>query len=262
MVTIVPIPAFTDNYIWAMYAAQNADARGPVVVVDPGDAAPVEKFLETNGFELAAILVTHHHGDHTGGIAALSKRWSPRVIAPRYSEITGATERVGEGDEIDLTAYGLPRFHVWHVPGHTLDHIAFVSDEILFCGDTMFAAGCGRLFEGTPAQMHESLSRLAALPPETRVYCTHEYTLANLAFATHVEPDNVAMAKRQFQVAEMRARNEPSLPTTIRDELETNPFLRAQSSSIRNELRMRGESLSDPADVFASLRRMKDSFRA
>jgi hydroxyacylglutathione hydrolase len=262
MMTIFPIPAFTDNYIWAMYSVSNSGAPTSVVVVDPGDAGPVEKFLETHQLTLGAILITHHHGDHTGGVQTLCKQWSPRVIGSRYSDINGLTERVGEGDTIDLAEQGLPSFAVWHVPGHTLDHIAFVGDSHAFCGDTLFSSGCGRLFEGTATQLHQSLIRLAALPDYVQIYCTHEYTLANLAFAAFIEPDNNAIAAKQFRVAALRAANLPSLPTTIEDELETNPFLRVQTHSIRERLQSLGEPSETDVDTFASLRRIKDSFHA
>ena len=252
MITIRPIPAFNDNYIW--HLQQN----GEHWVVDPGDAAPVMGAL--NGERLTGILLTHHHFDHTGGVPALTSAFDCPVYGP--GTIDGVTHPLADGDQITL----LDRpWEVMAVPGHTLDHIALLmkGDEVysLFCGDTLFAGGCGRLFEGTPAQMHQSLSRLAALPADTRVYCTHEYTLANLAFALAVEPDNQALIKRQQEAQAQRRKNAPTLPSTIGLERATNPFLRAEEPSVRRQASTQGaEPEANSVEIFATLRHWKDNF--
>jgi hydroxyacylglutathione hydrolase len=225
-ITVQPLPAFTDNYIWAL------DRAGEAIVVDPGDGTVVQRWLEAGSLRLAAIVITHHHPDHTGGIALLRKTWDVPVYGPRaeHPKIAGLTTLLDDGDEIEL--FG-ERYTVIAVPGHTLGHIAYYGAGRLFCGDTLFSAGCGRLFEGTPAQMHASLSRLAALPGDTRVYCTHEYTTSNLAFANAVEPGNAALQARIAEVRELRAHERPSLPSTIALERAHNPFLRGDMPAVR-----------------------------
>ncbi len=232
-----------------------------VVAVDPGDAAPVLEFLERQDLTLAAILCTHHHADHVGGVIELTRAHSVPVYGPANDAIKGVTDRVREGDTVTLPALGVS-FRVLEIPGHTRDHIAYVNDELLFCGDTLFAAGCGRLFEGTPAQMHRSLSRLAALPEATQVYCGHEYTLANLRFALTVEPENRDAIAYREQAQALRARGEPTLPSTIGRERRVNPFLRASVPAVRDAVeRQTGERLTDDVAVFAAIRRWKDSYR-
>lgn len=257
MLTIRPIPAFADNYIWLLTRPGSTDA----CVVDPGDAAPVEAALAREGLHLRAVLVTHHHMDHIGGLARLRERFDPQVFGPHNPAIQDVDTRLGEGDSIEVLG---ARFAVLAVPGHTLDHIAYfhAGDEpLLFCGDTLFAGGCGRLFEGTPAMMYASLQSLAALPGETRVYCAHEYTLANLRFARAVEPGNHALAQRQSRAEQARARGEPTVPSRLAEELATNPFLRCGEAAVHDTLRgqdrLRGES---PEQVFASVRGWKDTF--
>ncbi len=253
---IAPIPAFTDNYFWLL------ERDGAAVVVDPGDAAPVERVLAQGQLRLDAILVTHHHHDHIGGLAALRARHDVPVYGPaaEADAIPELTHALREGDRVDLLDTALT---VWEVPGHTLGHIAYVAAGFVLCGDTLFSAGCGRLFEGTPQQMHRSLSRLAALPPETRVYCTHEYTLANLAFAAAVAPDSRAVREETARVRALRARGQPSLPSTIGHELRVNPFLRVDDPAVGAAARRQsGAPLAEPAEVFAALRRWKDGFRA
>lgn len=257
-VQISPIPAFTDNYFWLLERGGNA------VVVDPGDAGPVREALERRGLALVAILVTHHHADHVGGLAALKARYPVPVYGPaaEAGAIRELTHELREGDRVRLDALGL-ELEAWELPGHTLGHIAYVAEGFVLCGDTLFSAGCGRLFEGTPGQMHHSLSRLAALPEGTRVYCTHEYTLANLAFATAVEPGSAALRAEVARVRALRAAGAPSLPSTIGHERRLNPFLRAADPAVAAAARRQsGEALATPPEVFAALRRWKDGFRA
>jgi hydroxyacylglutathione hydrolase len=266
---IVPIPAFADNYIWMLVDAAIPDQGGlrACVVVDPGDAAPVEATLLRESLTLSAILITHHHADHTGGIAALTHRRNIPVYGPAAEAIPGVTHPLVEGDEVLLDAVRAKhgevcKLRVMEIPGHTRGHIAYVGDGFVLCGDTLFAAGCGRLFEGTPAQMYASLHRLAALPADTLVYCTHEYTLSNLKFALSVEPDNDALVARSFDDRTTREQGAPTVPTTIARELATNPFLRCDQSGIHAQAeRHAGKSLNNVVDVFASIRAQKDVFR-
>ncbi len=254
MLTIHPLPAFEDNYLWLLEDGRNA------AVVDPGDEAPVEAFLAGRGLVLAAILATHHHGDHVGGLEALARRWDCPAFGPAGEAIAGLTRRLAEGDRITVPGLGLP-LTVLEVPGHTAGHIAYVGEGIVFCGDTLFAGGCGRLFEGTPAQMSASLAKLAALPPATRVYCAHEYTAANLRFAAAVEPGNARLAERRAKVAAQRGRGEPTVPSTIAEELATNPFLRcAEPEVVAAAGRHAGRALAGPVEVFAAVRAWKNGF--
>ena len=247
-----PLPAFADNYIWAL-----SDDEGRTVIVDPGEAAPVLAARE--GLRPVAVLLTHHHADHIGGVAELLQTWPDlRVIAPEDARISYATEIVHEGDEVELEGW---RFSVTEIPGHTRSHIAFHGHGLLFCGDTLFSLGCGRLFEGTPAQMHESLTKLAALPPDSRICCGHEYTVNNSRFATVVEPGNLALRRRSEEARTMRDRGLPTLPSTLADELATNPFLRVDEPGVRQSLHARlGREPADSVDAFAELRRWKDGF--
>jgi hydroxyacylglutathione hydrolase len=256
--SITPIPAFTDNYFWLLERA------GAAVVVDPGDAGPVERALAERKLSLAAILVTHHHFDHVGGLKALTARHAVPVYGPAAEQRTiGAlTQALQEGDRVRLDTLDLD-LGVWEVPGHTLGHIAYVGKNFVLCGDTLFSAGCGRLFEGTAEQLHRSLDRLAALPEATRVYCTHEYTLDNLAFAAAVEPDSTAIRDEIARVRKLRARGQPSLPSTIGHERRINPFLRVGDPAVVAAVRRHaGPGPSGAGEVFAALRRWKDSFRA
>ncbi len=252
---IVPLSAFSDNYIWAIVA------DGLCVVVDPGDAAPVERFLAERHLTLDAILITHHHGDHTGGIAALSARHHPKVFGPATEAIAGLTDTLTDGATQSLLN-GALSLSVMAVPGHTAGHIAYLSPGALFCGDTLFSAGCGRLFEGTPAQMHASLGRFAALPDDTRVYCAHEYTQSNLRFALAVEPGNPDIVAYSGQCDALRAQARPTIPTTIGVERRINPFLRCDQADVRRMAEaVSGETLEDAGAVFAALRRWKNEFR-
>lgn len=257
MLTLHRIPAFRDNYVWLL-----ADSAGHCLVVDPGDAAPVEAFLAERELTLQAILVTHHHADHVGGVAQLSARHDAPVYGPAQERIPALTQPLDDGDVITLDRPAAA-FHVLHVPGHTLGHIAFhcPEEKLLFCGDTLFAGGCGRLFEGTPAQMHDSLRRLAALPDDTRVCCAHEYTCANLEFAFAVMPDDAAVRARLDAVREQRMRDEATVPSVLGVEKLTNPFLRTDEPGLAAVLAARaGHALADPVERFAVLRAWKDTF--
>jgi hydroxyacylglutathione hydrolase len=277
MMQIHPVPAFDDNYLWVIEDGRHA------AVVDPGDDAPVQAFLASRGLKLTAILATHHHGDHVGGLAALAARWKCEVFGPAGEKIEGLTTRLREGDRIAVPGLGLP-LAVFDVPGHTAGHIAYYGDgkgdatlspdsagdrvaspfphPVLFCGDTLFACGCGRLFEGTPEQMADSLAKLSRLPGDTRVYCAHEYTMSNIRFAEAVEPGNAKLAARKARDAGLRARNQPTVPSTIADELDTNPFLRSTSAEvIASASRQAGRPLATPVEVFAAVRAWKNGFR-
>ena len=253
---LTALPAFEDNYIWAL-----AGDDGNAVIVDPGDAAPVLAASE-QGLCPAGVLITHHHPDHAGGVAALRRRWPALpVFAADDSRIPDATERVGEGDRFQLNGW---EFQVLSVPGHTLTHIAFHGAEgHLFCGDTLFSLGCGRLFEGTPSQMLASLEHLASLPGDTAVCCGHEYTLANAAFARAVDPANDALRRRTEEAQAMRDSDRPTLPSTLALERAINPFLRVDAPAINQAVARRlGREPRDRVEVFAELRRWKDGFRA
>ena len=260
MLEISPIPAFDDNYIWLLREAGSEAA----VVVDPGDEEPVLAALEGEGLQLTAILLTHHHGDHTGGVAELRTAYPGcRVYGPVDRRIAGVTDPVGEGDEV--TPAGLETlFRVLEVPGHTSSHIAYLTVEggdadALFCGDTLFACGCGRVFDGTFGQLAGSLQRIAGLPERTRVYCAHEYTLANLGFAKWVEPENPRLLEREAVERERRAAGVPTVPSPLGDELATNPFLRTDVGSVITAVQgYAGTPLEGPAEVFRVLRQWKD----
>ncbi len=255
---IIPIPAFSDNYIWALHDADSND----FAVVDPGDAIPVIDYARLNGLKLSQILVTHHHADHTGGIQELCSLYQPHVTGPEPSGISGIDQFAHEGDSFQLFGQ---HWVVFEVPGHTLDHIAYYSDTsdpgILFCGDTLFAAGCGRLFEGTAEMMSQSLSKFVSLPATTNVFCTHEYTMANLRFALEVEKDNEALQERWLEEQSKRDADKPTLPSTIERELSTNPFLRCNQPSVIAKVSAQcNKQLDDPVDTFAALRSWKDSY--
>jgi hydroxyacylglutathione hydrolase len=256
MMTIEPIAAFTDNYIWCL-------RNGPAAwVVDPGEAAPVLAFLAAEKLTLQGILITHHHPDHTGGIGELRQAFPGLTIyGPANPGIKGLDKQVREGDGVEVFGHS---FSVFEIPGHTLDHIAYyaagTNPPTLFCGDTLFAAGCGRMFEGTPPQMLGSLQKLAQLPAATAVYCGHEYTVSNLRFAQAVEPENNAVRERATQAAALRTQQRPTLPSTIGLELATNPFLRCETPAVLAAAKQHGLENENPAAIFATIRGWKDQF--
>ena len=251
---VIALRAFKDNYIWTLRNRRYA------AVVDPGDAQPVLDYLQRERLELCAILATHHHADHVGGVADLLARHAVPVYGPRGEPIPTLTCPVGEGEQVEIPQLGL-RFTVLGIPGHTRAHIAYYGANCLFCGDTLFACGCGRLFEGTAQQMAASLAKLAALPDETLVYSGHEYTLANIDFARAVEPDNKELVARAASDAETRRHERPTLPSTIGREKQTNPFLRCiEPAVITSADKYLGARARNPVQVFAALRQWKNSF--
>jgi hydroxyacylglutathione hydrolase len=257
--TVTPVPAFADNYFWLIHGLGPAARR--VAVVDPGAAGPVLAALEDGNLVLDTILVTHHHPDHIGGVAELLNHCQVPVYGPAREAIPGRTVAVAGGAAVTLAGLGLA-FRVLDVPGHTAGHIAYFGHGALFCGDTLFSGGCGRLFEGTPAQMLASLDALAGLPPATRVYCAHEYTAANLRFALAVEPRNASLAAYAVEVAALRARSTPTIPSTLGLEARINPFLRTRLPEVRAAAAVRaGRPLRDDADAFGVIREWKNEFR-
>jgi hydroxyacylglutathione hydrolase len=257
MLAVTPIRAFDDNYIWAI---QSPNDPRKIVVVDPGDAGPVNRALSQNQWTLGGILITHHHADHVGGVEQLLAQYPCPIFGPATENIPGTPKPLREGDRVELL--GL-QFDVLDVPGHTAGHIAYVGHEAVFCGDTLFSAGCGRLFEGTPEQMHRSLSKLAALSSNTLVYCTHEYTLSNLAFAVAVEPDNNDLRRYQQSCRAKRDQDQPTLPTNIELERTVNPFLRCAADTVKRSAETHGgRALDSTVEVFAAVRAWKDNFRA
>lgn len=257
MLKIIPIPAFNDNYLWLLHDDQRA------LVVDPGDAAPVQRYLSEFKLKLDTILVTHHHADHIGGVDELRNATGAKVYGPALEKIPKPYTPLNDGDT--LGAMGLD-FKVIDVPGHTAGHIAFYTPDargkpLLFCGDTLFSGGCGRLFEGTPEQMLASLDKLAALPGNTVVCCTHEYTLGNLRFAMVVDPANAELTAYQAHCTDLRARNQPTLPTSIAQELLINPFLRTRQSALISSAQHFDAAARDDTSVFAAIRQLKNQFK-
>lgn len=254
---LIPLPAFSDNYIWILHDGQRA------LVVDPGESAGVQQWLASTGVQLNTILITHHHADHTGGVAELREATGARVIGPAFETMPEPLQRVSGGESVEVLGI---RFEVIDVPGHTAGHIAFFAPDapggpLVFCGDTLFSGGCGRLFEGTPGQMHESLSALAALPGHTRVCCTHEYTLSNLRFAVAVEPDNADLLGYQARCEALRAQQQPTLPSSIELERRINPFLRTAEPGVAAAARRHAPATgTDAVSVLATLREWKNVF--
>jgi len=256
ILAVTALPAFNDNYIWLLVRG------GEAAVVDPGDAAPVRRALERDSLRLSAILVTHHHGDHVGGVEELKALSAATVYGPAHEDIPGIDRPLSGGAAVEVLG---SRFTIIDVPGHTSGHIAYFGPDetppLLFCGDTLFACGCGRLFEGTPRQMLASLDALAALPDTTRVYCAHEYTLSNIRFALTIEPSNSALRARAEQAARLRDQGEPTVPSTLALELATNPFLRCDMPEVRASAVGRTAHPVDRTAVLAALREKKNAFR-
>ncbi len=257
MLNIHPVPAFQDNYIWVIHNRDHA------AVVDPGAASPVIDYLQKEKLQLCAILITHHHNDHTGGIAELTQLFNVPVYGPCNESITGVTHLLREGDSIQLKEIALDLL-VIDIPGHTRGHIAYYGSTpfaMVFCGDTLFSCGCGRIFEGDVAQMYRSLQKLCQLPDETRIYCTHEYTLGNIRFARRVDPENRALIELEIAVRQLRHHDTPTLPTTVFVEKSVNPFLRCdQSALIGSAQQYAAMPLPDPLSVFSVLRAWKNNF--
>jgi hydroxyacylglutathione hydrolase len=256
MIKVEPIPAFRDNYIWFIIHEPNRK----VAIVDPGDAAPVLDHVKANNLDPVAVLITHHHPDHVGGIGGILEQYRIPVYGPAHEQIPGRSHALKEGDVLDLEELGL-RFEILDMPGHTSGAIAYYTDGMVFVGDTLFLSGCGRLFEGTPEQMHASLGKLAQLPDETKIYCAHEYTLANLDFALAVEPDNQDIQQQIRDCKALRSRNSPTVPGTIAREKRVNPFLRsAEAGVVQAASRHSGKALDNQVAVFAAIRKWKDTF--
>lgn len=256
MPPVLHVRAFDDNYVWLI----RGRAQHEVAIVDPGDADPVREFLARHQLRPVAILCTHHHGDHVGGVTELLRHYPVPVYGPARERIAGKTHSLHDGATVELPELGIA-LRVLDIPGHTAGHIAFTGDAMVFSGDTLFSAGCGRLFEGTAAQMHTSLTKLAALPAETKVYCGHEYTVANLRFALAVEPDNAAARAHLTEAQRLRADDAPTLPSTIAMERSINPFLRCAEQAVRQAAAAHsGTELESETAVFAALRRWKDRF--
>ena len=255
MIKIHPVPAFDDNYIWVIHDHNHA------LIVDPGESQAVLDYLHTQQLQLTAILITHHHYDHINGVEEILKQHPQAdVFAPDDRRITCANTRVKEGS---IVRFAQPHIdlHVLETPGHTLSHIVYHNDEYLFCGDTLFSLGCGRLFEGTPQQMLDSLNKIKELPRKLKVYCTHEYTLDNIRFTEAADPQNPQVEAYKLKVTELRQQNKPSLPSSIAQEITLNPFLRSDDIDLRNKLNdILKTSLNDEVSTFAALRSWKDHF--
>lgn len=263
MLHITPLAAFNDNYIWVFQSQQNTGAESSgIYVVDPGDGQVVIDYLIQTGQALLGILITHHHHDHTGGIEQLIRRFGAQiaVYGPQSENIIGVNHPIVANGDISLTNTGL-NAKVIQLPGHTLGHIAYLIEDVLFCGDTLFSAGCGRIFEGSAEQMYQSLSELGQLPDNTKVCCAHEYTIANLAFANRVEPNNAALIDYTKKAQALRAQNLPTLPSSIGQEKAINPFLRSDSEEICQSLSIQFQQpINNPLQSFSLLRQWKDNF--
>ena len=256
MIEIIPLPALKDNYIWLL---KNKISRH-VVIIDPSEAEPVLDLVKSDNLIPIAIMITHHHWDHVGGIPGITEQFDIPVYTPKTETVAGSTNPVGEGDIVSLPELDL-NLNILDVPGHTSGAVAYYTNEMVFSGDTLFTAGCGRMFEGTPPQMHASLSKFKALADETLLYCGHEYTVANLKFAAAVEPDNKAIQERLQLAEEARSLNQPTVPATLAEEKITNPFLRCEKPAVISAAsNFLGKSLHEPSEVFAAVRQWKDNF--
>ena len=256
MLEIIPLTALKDNYIWMLINKINQC----VAIVDPSEHEPVLEYIQSRNLNPIAILITHHHWDHVGGITGLTKKYNMPVYTPEKEFVEGSTNPVSEGDIISLPELDL-EINILDVPGHTSGAIAYYTEKMVFSGDTLFTGGCGRLFEGSPTQMYSSLSKIKKLPTKTLVYCGHEYTIPNLQFAAAVEIDNKIIQRRLELAQKTRDENQPTVPATLEIEKQTNPFLRCNKQSVINTASMRaGRTLDNPAEVFATIRNWKDSF--
>lgn len=258
MLEIIPLPALGahNNYIWLL---KNSTTKH-IAIVDPGEAGPLLEKIEAEKLIPVAILITHHHWDHVNGIEDITAKFSIPVYTPKTESVNGSTNPVGEGDVVEISELDL-QLKILDVPGHTSGAIAYYTDEMVFSGDTLFAAGCGRMFEGTAPQMHNSLSKFKTLSDDTLIYCGHEYTVANLQFASAVEPDNQEIQQRLVEAQLLRENNQPTVPTTLKLEKETNPFLRCEINSVIDAAsRQSDKKLSVPHEVFAAVRQWKDNF--
>jgi hydroxyacylglutathione hydrolase len=257
MLTLWPIPVFEDNYVWVLEKA----GVPKVAIVDPGDGIATLAGLDRRQLEPCAVLVTHHHADHIGGVDEIVERYEVPVYGPALESIQSVTNPVSDGDAVRIAELAL-ELTVIEVPGHTAGHVAYCGPEFVLSGDTLFTGGCGRVFEGTPSQMYRSLRRLAELPPSTSVYCAHEYTVTNLRFARQVEPGNQALQRRLESAERLRTEDRPTVPSTIDEELKTNPFLRSHVPEVRTAAETHaGRELTDEAEVFATVRAWKDGWR-
>tara|TARA_B100000029_G_scaffold51191_1_gene46564 strand:- start:109 stop:879 length:771 start_codon:yes stop_codon:yes gene_type:complete len=255
MIEIIPVTALKDNYIWLLENKINQST----VIVDPSEHEPVLKIIKTKGLNPVAILITHHHWDHVGGISGLVNEYEIPVYTPKKEVVTGSTNPVCEGDIINVPELEL-KIRVLDVPGHTSGAIAYYSEKMIFSGDTLFTGGCGRLFEGTPAEMYHSLTKIKELPDHTHIYCGHEYTVSNLKFASIVEENNESIQERLDISEQMRRSNQPAVPASLEIEKRTNPFLRCEEESVINAASERaGRKLDNPVEVFATIRNWKDS---
>ena len=255
MIEIIPVTALKDNYIWLLENKINQST----VIVDPSEHEPVLKIIKTKGLNPVAILITHHHWDHVGGISGLVNEYEIPVYTPKKEVVTGSTNPVCEGDIINVPELEL-KIRVLDVPGHTSGAIAYYSEKMIFSGDTLFTGGCGRLFEGTPAEMYHSLTKIKELPDDTHIYCGHEYTVSNLKFASIVEENNESIQERLDISEQMRRSNQPAVPASLEIEKRTNPFLRCEEESVINAASERaGRKLDNPVEVFATIRNWKDS---
>ena len=254
MINIEPIEAFSDNYIWLLTTNEGS------IVIDPGESSNVINYLDNNQLDLKAIFITHHHFDHTGGINEITSYYPVNVFGP-INNVETINKRLKDGDRVSIIGID---FEIIEIPGHTLDHIAYFSENngnpILFCGDTLFAAGCGRVFEGTFEQMYESIIKLKNLPINTKIYCGHEYTLSNLEFAKEAEPFNQDTLSRYNNVLKLREKGTPSIPSLLSTELKTNPFLRCDNKELQENISTKFKTIKESKEIFKALRLWKDNF--